>query len=145
MLSGPQGVIVDTVGNLIIADTGNGRIRKVDTSGIITTIAGTGGCDFGGDNGLAVNAKFCGPIGLAIDSSGNLFFSDSDNFRIRKIYLDGIIATVVGSGIGGFSGDNGLATNAQLNEPVGIAFDSQGNLYIGDSKNLRIRKISPSP
>ena len=140
-LDNPSGVAVDLAGDLFIADLWNQRIRKVDTTGTITTVAGTGSVGFGGDNGLAISAQLSGPSGVAIDAAGNLFIVDSGNNRIRKVDATGTITTVAGNGTTGFSGDGGLATSAQLNGPSGIAVDVAGNLFIVDSGNSRIRKV----
>jgi sugar lactone lactonase YvrE len=136
----PQGVAVDSSGNLYIADTGNGRIRKV-SGGVITTVVGNGTCCFGGDNGPATSAQLDYPLAVAVDSAGSLYIADTSNSRIRKV-TSGVIATVAGNATPGFSGDNGPATSAQLNNPTGVAVDSASNLYIADSGNWRIRKVS---
>jgi uncharacterized protein (TIGR03437 family) len=147
-LSGPWGVAVDSAGNLYIADTRNNRIRKV-SNGVMTTLAGNGTAGFSGDNGPASNAQLNGPLGVAVDAAGNLYIADSSNYRIRMV-SNGVIATVAGSGLtspaggGGFSGDYGPATSAQLNIPSGVAVDSAGNLYIADTGNDRIRVLIPS-
>ena len=139
-LSFPTGVAVDSAGNLYIADNNNLRIRKVST-GVITTVAGNGMAGFIGDNGPATSAQLSFPQRIAVDSASNLYISEAN--RIRKV-TNGVITTVAGaSGFsGGFSGDNGPATSAQLSSPIGLAVDSAGNLYIADSGNGRIRKIS---
>jgi uncharacterized protein (TIGR03437 family) len=137
--SGPRGIAVDSAGNVYIADFFNGRIRKV-SGGIITTIAGNGG-NMLGDGGQATNAALDRPIGIALDSAGNLYIADSGNNRIRKL-SGGIITTVAGNGTAGFSGDMGLATSASISFPKGVAVDSNGNIYIGDALNERIRKVS---
>ena len=142
-LANPQGVAVDSAGNLYIADFGNASIRKV-SNGIITTVAGNGTPGFSGDNGPATSAQLYLPYGIAVDSAGNLYIGDSGNNRIRKV-SNGVIATVAGNGTFGFSGDNGPATSAQLANPYGVAIDSAGNLYIGDSGNSRIRVSAPLP
>jgi uncharacterized protein (TIGR03437 family) len=142
-LANPQGIAVDSAGNLYIADFGNASIRKV-SNGIITTVAGNGTPGFSGDNGPATSAQLYLPYGVAVDSAGNLYIGDSGNNRIRKV-SNGVIATVAGNGTFGFSGDNGPATSAQLANPYGIAIDSAGNLYIGDSGNSRIRVSAPLP
>ncbi len=137
-LSNPQGVAVDSAGNVFIADTGNSRIRKV-TNGVISTVVGNGTPGFSGDNGPAASAQLATPSGLVFDSAGNLFFSD--NQRIRKV-SKGVITTVAGNGTQGFSGDNGPATAAQFNGARSLAFDAAGNLYVSDVSNGRIREIS---
>jgi uncharacterized protein (TIGR03437 family) len=136
----PVGVAVDSAGSLYIADHANDRIRKV-TNGVIVTVAGNGTVGFSGDGGPATNAQLSWPGGVAVDSAGNLYIADSDNFRIRKV-SNGVIATVAGNGMSGFSGDNGPATSAQLAYPSGVAVDSAGSLFIADSNNNRIRKVS---
>ena len=122
---------MDSAGNLYIADTDNNRIRKV-SNGVITTVAGNGTQGFSGDNGPATSAQLNGPDGVAVDSAGNLYIADTDNNRIRKV-SNGVITTVAGNGTSGFSGDNGPATSAQLDDPYGVAVDSAGNLYIADT------------
>jgi len=143
-LSGPQSVIVDASGNLFIADTYNNRIRRVSVSGIITTVAGSGPRGFSGDGGPATAASLYYPSDVAVDSAGNLFIADFDNQRIRKVSASGIITTVAGNGTQGFSGDGGPATAASLYYPSGVAVDASGNLFIADSGNSRIRKVSAS-
>jgi sugar lactone lactonase YvrE len=143
-LAGPVGVAVDGAGNLFIADTGNDRIRKVDTSGIITTVAGNGSYGFSGDGGAATNAGLAYPVGVAVDGAGNLFIADVINSRARKVDTSGNITTVAGNGSSGFSGDGGAATNASLYNPVGVAVDAAGNLFIADGYNARIRKVETS-
>jgi uncharacterized protein (TIGR03437 family) len=138
----PQSVAVDGAGSLYIADYGNNRIRKV-TNGVISTVAGNGTAGFGGDNGAATSAELYGPSGIAVDSAGNLFIADTINNRIRRV-SKGVITTVAGNGKPALSGDNGPATNAELNGPRGIAVDSAGNLYVADTGNNRIRLLTPS-
>jgi trimeric autotransporter adhesin len=138
-LDNPLGLAVDSSGNLYISDAGNSRIRKI-SNGVITTFAGNGTAGFAGDNGPAANAELSQPIGLALDSSSNLYIADEANNRIRKI-TNGVITTIAGNGKAGFSGDNNLATNSELNEPEGVAIDSAGNLYIADGANQRVRKV----
>lgn len=162
-LDKPISIALDTAGNMYIADTTNNRIRKVTavngaipysicttTSGgvtsytncpVITTIAGGSLAGDQGDGGLATGALLDDPIGICVDSAGNVYFSDSENHKIRKISTDGIITTVVGTGNPGFSGDGGPATNAELFYPKGITMDKQGNLYIADYSNQVIRKV----
>ncbi len=141
-LNGPNGVAVDGAGNLFIADTYNNRIRKVDTNGIITTVAGNGTNAFSGDGGPANDAELGHPSGVSVDSVGNLFIADSGNDRIRKVNASGIITTVAGNGTNGFNGDGGLATNAELSGNIGVVVDSFGNLFIADSGNDRVREVS---
>ena len=133
---------MDVSGNLFIADFYNNCIRKVDTNGIITTVAGNGEWGYSGDGGPATNATLDEPYGVAVDSSGNLFISDSSNDRIRKMDTNGVITTVAGKDTWGYSGDGGPATNATLNLPSGMALDSIGNLFIADLGNERIRKVA---
>ena len=143
-LNGQNGVAIDGFGNLYIADAMNWRIRKVDVSGIITTFAGNGTGGYSGDGGLAINAQLGFTQGLTFDSFGNLFLADLGNNCIRKINTSGIITTVAGNGTSGFSGDGGLATNAELVNPSDITFDSAGSMYIADLGNQRIRKVDIS-
>jgi sugar lactone lactonase YvrE len=140
-LNYPQGVAFDAYGNLFIADYYNSRIRKVDTNGIITTVAGNGGLGYSGDGGAATNASLFWPQGVALDGFGNLFIADYNNQRIRKVDTNGIITTVAGKSGSGYSGDGGAATNASLLHPEGVAFDVSGNLFIADSGDNRIRKV----
>ena len=138
-LNAPSGVAVDSAGNVYIADPGNKRVRKVTPAGIITTVAGNGTQGFSGDGGPATSAALNNPYALAFDNAGNLHIADKNNARIRKVTAAGIITTIAGTGIGGFSGDGGLATSAGLS-PSGIVFDSAGNLFVVDSP--RVRKIN---
>jgi sugar lactone lactonase YvrE len=142
----PSAVVFDAAGNLYFAETGNHVIRKVDTAGNITAIAGTGVQGFSGDAGPATAATIDSPQGLALDNANgtanNLYLADTHNHRIRKINLTtGNITTIAGT-TPGFSGDNASATSAQLNLPTALAVDTTGNLYIADTGNHRIRKIS---
>ena len=139
-LTGPLGLAVDSSGNVYIADGPNNSIRKVSTSGIITTVAG-GTAGFGGDGGAATSAALNFPTAVAVDASGNLYIADSANHRIREV-SGGIISTIAGTTVFGFSGDNGPATSAQLYLPKGVAVDSHGNVYIADTGNQRIREIT---
>ncbi|MEW6158046.1 MAG: cadherin domain-containing protein [Verrucomicrobiota bacterium] len=141
-LNGPQGLVVDAAGHLYIADYGNHRVRKVTLDGIISTVAGTGTAGAAGDGGPAVAAQLTNPRDLVLDSAGNLFIATS-NHAIRRVDTQGIITTVAGSGIVGFQGDGGPATNARLNLPDGVALDAAGNLFIADYYNNRIRKVAP--
>ena len=132
---------VDGAGNLYIADTSNHRIRKVDATGVITTVAGTGTAGFSGDGGAAASAQLSNPYRVALDSAGNLYITDYGNNRIRKVDAAGVISTVAGDGTYGYGGDGGPATAAQLYNPSGVALDGAGNLYIVDGDNQRIRKV----
>jgi sugar lactone lactonase YvrE len=178
-LSAPSYVAADNAGNVYIADTGNGRIRKVDSTGTITTVAGGGTRSPG--TGVPATSAGIGPSvvaldnsgllyfarptayridssgllsyipnteinfagGMAFDSSNNLFISDFSGNTVIKVTPTGNITSVAGTGSGGYSGDNGPAISAQIVEPSGIAVDSQGNVYIADSGNNRVRKVNP--
>ncbi|MBS1586076.1 MAG: hypothetical protein JSS82_11095 [Bacteroidetes bacterium] len=140
-LDHPFSIAVDAVGNLYIADRYNNCIRKV-AAGIITTLAGNGAAGFSGDNSPAANASLSDPTGVAVDNSGNIYIADRGNNRIRKVNATGIITTIAGNGNPAFSGDNGPAVQAELNQPRGVATDANGNIYVADQSNHRIRKIS---
>lgn len=140
----PEGVAIDALGNIYIADCGNQRIRKVNTFGIISTVAGNGSIGFSGDGGLAIAAQFAYPQGVSVDNIGNIYISDRLNNRIRKVDTSGIISTVAGIGTQGFSGDGGSAIGAELNYPYSTAIDTAGNLYIADHYNDRIRVVNSS-
>ncbi len=143
-LSLPVGVALDGNGNLFIADYGGNRIRKVViATGIITTVAGTGLLGYSGDGGLAVSAQLGGPLDVAVDGFGNLYIADTFNNRVRKVAAaTGIITTAAGNGTAGYSGDGGLAISAEVNDPYGVAVDGNGNVYIADTFNSRIRKVA---
>jgi len=138
----PLGITFDAAGNLYIADFNNSRIRKVNTAGIISTVAGTGAFAFNGDGGQATAAALKYPGDVLFDAVGNLLISDTYNQRIRKVNTAGIITTIAGNGTAGYSGNGVQATTAKLNQPMGMAFDAAGNLYIADSFNSRIRKVN---
>jgi sugar lactone lactonase YvrE len=142
-LSSAYGIAIDTAGNLFIADTANARIRKVTPSGVISTVAGNGTQGYGGDGGPATSALLSDPLGVAVDTAGNLFIADMDNARIRKVTPDGLMSTVAGNGTQGLGGDDGPATSAQFFYPQGVAVDATGNLFIADTANSRIRKVTP--
>jgi len=143
MLNHPKGIAADKSGNLYFADLDNSRIRKISTSGIITTVAGNGTAGFSGDMGAAVNAMLNGPQAVAFDASGNLIIADTQNRVIRKVDSFGIITTIAGTGtVEGYSGDGGPATQALIHQPVDLAVDSAGNIYFADSTGQRIRKIA---
>lgn len=141
-LNVPSGLAVDSMGNLFIADQENHRIRKVSTNGTISTVAGTGIPGFSGDSGPATKAMLNVPVGLVVDSSGNLYIADQKNHRIREVTPNGIISTIAGQGRAIFGGDGGPAANASLSDPQAVAMDQAGSLYIADSGNNRIRKIT---
>ncbi len=140
-LNGPFGLAVDAAGNLYIADTGNSRVRKVTPGGIITTVAG-GGSANPDDGGLATSAQLSVPRGIAVDPSGNLFIADTGSSRILEVSTTGIISTVAGNGTTGYSGDGGPATSAQLNQPYGVRVDALDSIYIADTLNHAIRRVS---
>jgi sugar lactone lactonase YvrE len=135
----PEGVAVDALGNLFIADTSNNRVRRVDAAtGIITTVAGDGASGFSGDGGPATSASLNSPRGVAVDASGNLFIADFSNDRVRRVdAVTGTITTVAG----GVFGDGGPATGASLNRPFEVAADGSGNLLIADFSNNRVRRV----
>ncbi|MFC1769888.1 hypothetical protein ACFLZI_02375 [Nitrospirota bacterium] len=143
-LNDPQGVLVDAAGNIYIAENFGSRIRIVNAAGFINTLAGDGSTGYSGDGGISTSAIVNSPIGLAMDSSGNLYISDFGNESIRMINSSGIINTVAGSNISdwGYSGDGGLANAAMLNSPMGIAFDALDHYYIADSANSAIRNVA---
>ena len=145
-----HGLAADSIGNLYIADLGNdlvigeGQVIRKVSNGVITTIAGNRTNGFSGDNGPATSAQLNSAfqsLSVGADSAGNVYIADSGNNRVRKV-SNGVITTVAGNGTAGFSGDNGPATSAQLSNPLSVAVDPAGNLYIGDSGNRRIRKVS---
>ena len=151
-LSSPRNVTFDATGNMFIVDNQNERIRKVNTAGIISTVAGNGTAGYGGDGGMATAAELTSPSDAVVDATGNIFIGDTYNNVIRKVNTSGTITTVVGNGygaasglsgtaIGGYSGDGGPATDAELWLPVGCALDAAGYLYIADVNNYRIRKV----
>jgi Bacterial Ig-like domain (group 3)/MBG domain (YGX type)/NHL repeat len=139
-LDSPQGVAIGSDGTLYIADTGNERIRAV-SGGVITTFAGNGSAGFAGDGGAAMSASLRGPNALAIDTSGALLVCDAGNERVRQISA-GVIQTVAGNGTQGFAGDGGPATSAELDTPMGLAVGANGQIYVADSHNNRIRVIA---
>ncbi len=143
-LNGPYGVTLDVSGNVYIADGFNNCIRKVTvSSGLIATVAGKDSAGYSGDNGLATQAKLYNPVGVTVDGSGNIYIADLNNNRIRKVRgFDGIISTIAGNGVQGFSGDSAAATAAELSKPCCIVLDASGNGYVADTYNNRIRMIS---
>ena len=139
----PHGLAYDASGNYYIADTDQNVIRKVSPAGIITTVAGTGEQGYAGDGGLATAAVVDSPAGVAVDSSGNIYIADTHNNVIREVLATtGIISTIAGTGVAGYSGDSSTATAAMLNHPTAVAVDSNGNLYIADTNNHVIREVT---
>jgi hypothetical protein len=147
-LNNPYGLSLDSAGNIYIADYTNNRIRKVSIStGIISTVAGssTSG-SYSGDGDVATSATLYDPIGISLDSAGNIYIADSSNRRIRKVTAStGIISTIAGTGMQGYSGDGGEATSATFKGPHGLAVDASSNVYISDTFNFRIRKVVTVP
>jgi hypothetical protein len=141
-LNNPSSVTCDAFGNVYIADDGRSCIRKVNTAGIITTIAGDGTYGFSGDGGLATAASLRGASSVAFDAAGNFYITDRNNNRIRKVDTGGIITTFAGTGTAGYTGDGGQASLAQLDKPLEVTFDATGNLYINDGTNNVIRMIN---
>ena len=145
LLRHPIAVFVDRFGCLYLNDAGNRRVRKVEPSGQIITVSGGGSearGDFFGDGGPATLARTFGGKDIFVDAAGNLFITDENNNRIRRVDASGIITTVAGNGNRGFSGDSGLATEAALNDPKGVFVDDSGNLFIVDEDNHRVRMIA---
>jgi actin-like ATPase involved in cell morphogenesis len=141
----PSGAAIDDQGNLYVADTANSRIVRFDPQGQMTIVAGrTGEKGPAGDGGPATQATLWDPHGVAVDSAGNVYIADTLNHRVRKVDTNGIITTVAGTGGEGFGGDGGPATQAMLKRPTDLAVDAEGNLYIADSRNGRIRLVDPS-
>ncbi len=136
-LANPWGICVDSGGNLYFADQRNNRIRKITSSGTISTVAGNGILSYSGDNGPALRAQLNGPQGVATDTAGNVYVVDGLNNAVRKISTTGVITTIAGTGTLGFSGDGGQGTSAQLNRPQAVAADAAGNVYIADTGNNR--------
>ncbi len=142
----PVGLALDKQGNLYIAEYEEQRVRKVSPNGTITTFAGSGQvgiAGFSGDGGPATAARLRYPSAVAVDGQGSVYIADEGNHRVRKVSPGGTITTIAGSGVAGFSGDGGPATSANLNYPQGVAVDAQGNVYIADTSNYRVRKVSP--
>ncbi len=137
----PRGLAVDGQGNLYIAEFSGSRVRKVNPSGTITRFAGTGSWGSSGDGGLAVDALLANPTGIVVDGAGNVFIADYNNSRIRRVDTAGTISALAGDGYQGFSGDNGPASGSRFKLPYRLALDSQGNLLINDTGNLRVRRI----
>ena len=143
-LNTPFGLAIDPSGNLYVADLGNNRVRKISPSGQITTVAGTGEKGSQGDGRQALAAQLSAPRNVAADAGGNLYISEFEGHRVRKVTPDGRITTHAGTGVAGYGGDGGPAVIAQLAFPAGLALDVGGNLYIADSSNRLIRRVSPA-
>ncbi|MES2328650.1 MAG: cadherin-like beta sandwich domain-containing protein [Bacteroidota bacterium] len=141
---GPSGVAVDVAGNVYVADAGNNKIRKISTTGVVSTYAGSGTQSGSADNAVANLATFNRPLGLAIDERGNLYVADAGNNKIRKISTTGIVSTYAGSGTQSGSADNSVPTLATFNAPSGLAIDVMGNVFVADQGNHKIRKITPT-
>jgi len=140
-LNVPQGLAVDSEGNVYVADTLNNRVRRVDPKGTITTVAGTGEAGYDGDGKPGPEARLHLPTGLAIGFGGALLIADTGNNVVRQLGPDQVIRTVVGTGEAGYRGDGGPANYAVLHSPSGLAFDQEGNLYVADSLNQRVRRV----
>ena len=140
----PEGVALDSSGNLYIADSGNNSVCQLYLPwGRIYNVAGNGTAGYSGDGGAATSAELNAPVGAALDSSGNIYIADEGNSRIRKVTVtSGKISTVAGNGTAGYSGDGGAATSAELKAPYAVALDTSGNIYIADEGNNRIRKVA---
>jgi sugar lactone lactonase YvrE len=142
-LQEPTAIAFDAAGNLYIADRDNHAVRRVDPSGIITTVAGSGERGFAGDDGPAIDADLSRPQGVAVDGAGNIYISDSDNHRIRKVDPSGVITTIAGTGEPGYSGDGGPAIDAMIVDPYMLVVDGTGSLLFSSSGNV-IRKVDTS-
>ena len=144
-VSSPAGLALDADGILYVADSGNHVVRRIVlATGVITTVAGSGEDGSGGDGGPAFAAQLSSPQGVAVDGLGHLLIADTGNHRIRRVdATSGVIDTVAGAGAPGFGGDGGLATEAQLNNPVGLGLDERGRVYVADAGNARVRRMSP--
>jgi len=143
-IQNPCHLVVDSEGTLFVADTGNHRIRRVTSDGVITTVAGTGEEGYSGDGGPAIKAQLAAPAAIAIDREGNLYIADFINHRIRRLSKDGIITSIAGTGEPEYNGDGGSALECAIGEPCGVAADESGYVYIGDQVNCRIRVVTPS-
>ena len=139
----PANVVLDSLGNLYIADSANNRVRQISASGVITTVAGTGVAGYSGDGGPATKAMFKNPQGLAADADGNVYIADTGNNRIRKLLPDGTILSIVGNGNASFYGDDGNGNSASLHAPEGLYSAGGGYIYIADTGNQRIRLLLP--
>jgi hypothetical protein len=143
-ISYPSGLTLDGAGNLYIADNGNSVIRKVSPTGVITTVAGNGISGYAGDAGPATAARLFAPVAVHADGSGNLYVADFGNQVVRKVDASGVITTVAGNGVAGYSGDGGAATAAKLHRPSGVTSDNAGNIYFSELGNSVVRKVNAS-
>lgn len=134
-------VAVDTAGNMYLPEYQSHRIRKITPAGIISTVVGTGVPGFSGDGGPATAAQINGPVGIALDTAGSIYFTDYGNSRVRKVSPTGVISTIAGTGDRGFSGDGGPATSATFLDPIGLSVAPNGVVYVADTSNSRIRRI----
>jgi sugar lactone lactonase YvrE len=141
ILNRPIAVALDGAGNLYIADWFNNRVRKVDTTGVITTVAGTGTAGFAGDGGAATSALLRDPTGVAVDAAGNLYIADRVNARVRRVDTAGNITTFAGERHTGLRGRWTLATNASMVRPISVAVDAAGQLFITDTDGHNVRKV----
>jgi uncharacterized protein (TIGR03437 family) len=142
-MNSPAGLTLDAAGDLFVADTGTERVRKVDTQGAITTVAGNGQMGFGGDGQSATSATLGNPGGVAVDPSGNLYIADTRNNRLRKVLPSGFLLTVAGNGLAALAAENMYALQAPLNQPRSVAVDATGGVYIADTGNHRVLRITP--
>lgn len=143
-LSAPHTIFFDAGGRLVVCDRNNNRVRRIDTSGTITTIVGNGTGTFAGDNGAATSASLNSPAGACADAAGNLYIADTFNHRIRRVDTTGTITTVVGNGSASFAGDGAAATAASIRFPTGVAVNAAGDIFIADNGNQRIRRVAAS-
>lgn len=141
-LNGPFALAIDRTGNIIFADGYNHVVRKVSTSGIITTIAGNNTAAYNGDGGPATAAALNNPVGIALDTAGNIYIADDHNNAVRKVDAAGIMTTFAGNHTAGYSGDGGPASAAAINDPIGVGVDKSGNVYIADAGNNSVRKVN---
>ena len=139
--STPRGIAVDDAGRVLIADTGNHRVRRIELDGTVWTVAGNGSPGFSGDGGIATAAQLNRPHHVTVDAQGSLYIADAGNFRVRRVSPNGVIGTMVGGSAPGSAGDGGPAVFASLTEPVGVALDPFGRLYVVDAPDHRVRRV----